>query len=156
MAPPTSGSAAPVHKRLILANPRGFCAGVERAITAVEDAVDYYGAPVFVRRHIVHNQAVVDRLEALGAKFVAELDEVPEGAVAILSAYGVAPVIHCAARHRRLRTVDTAIPGGQSRIGMAAIKAQMGGVTTAFDAPREPGMFSLPPRFRLAEAGHGL
>lgn len=110
MAPPTSGSAAPVHKRLILANPRGFCAGVERAITAVEDAVDYYGAPVFVRRHIVHNQAVVDRLEVLGAKFVAELDEVPEGAVAILSAHGVSPVIHRAARHRKLRTVDTTCP----------------------------------------------
>jgi len=149
MASPRSARAAPVHERPVLANPQGFCAGVERAIAAVEDAIDHYGAPVFAR-------LIVHRGEALDAKFVAELDEVPEGAVAILLAHGVAPVIHCAARHRRLRTVDTAIPGGQSRIGMAAIKAQMGGVTTAFDAPREPGMFSLPPRFRLAEAGHGL
>lgn len=122
MAPPTSGSAAPVHKRLILADPRGLCAGVERAVTAVEDATDYCRPPVLVR-HIIHNQAGVDRLKA---------------------------------KQRKFGAIDTAIPGGQSRIGMAAIKAPTGGTNNAYDGPRAPGMFSPPPRFRLAEAGHSL
>lgn len=98
------------RKRLLLANPRGFCAGVERAIAAVEDAIAHHGAPVYVRRHIVHNQAVVDRLKAMGAVFVAELSEVPEGAVTILSAHGVAPAVLRDARLRQLKTLDTTCP----------------------------------------------
>jgi len=97
-------------KRLILANPRGFCAGVERAIAAVERAIEQYGPPVYVRRHIVHNQAVVDMLSAKGAVFVKELADVPEGAVTVLSAHGVPQTVLREARDRQLRTLDTTCP----------------------------------------------
>lgn len=119
MAAATFGSAAPASKRLVLANPRGFCAGVTRAIAAVEDALEHYGAPVYVRRHIVHNQAVVDRLTALGAQFVADLEDIPRGGVTILSAHGVPPSVHLAARQRELRIIDTTCPL------IAAIHAQV-------------------------------
>lgn len=98
------------ERKLLLANPRGFCAGVERAIAAVETALVHHGAPVYVRRHIVHNQGVVDRLKARGAVFVTELAEVPEGAVAILSAHGVAQSVLREARQRQLKTLDTTCP----------------------------------------------
>lgn len=98
------------RRKLLLANPRGFCAGVERAIAAVEDAIAVHGAPVYVRRHIVHNQSVVDRLSGLGAVFVAELSEIPEGAVTILSAHGVAQSVLRDARQRQLKTLDTTCP----------------------------------------------
>ncbi|MFS2108662.1 4-hydroxy-3-methylbut-2-enyl diphosphate reductase [Sphingomonas sp. Sphisp140] len=97
-------------KILLLANPRGFCAGVERAIAAVEDALTLHGAPVYVRRHIVHNQHVVDRLMARGAIFVSELAEIPAGAVTILSAHGVPQAVLREARERGLRTLDTTCP----------------------------------------------
>ncbi len=97
-------------KILLLANPRGFCAGVQRAIAAVEDALSLHGAPVYVRRHIVHNQRVVDRLKALGAIFVSELAEVPPGAVTILSAHGVPQSVLREGRERGLRTLDTTCP----------------------------------------------
>jgi 4-hydroxy-3-methylbut-2-enyl diphosphate reductase len=96
--------------RVILAAPRGFCAGVTRAIDAVERALAQFGPPVYVRRPIVHNRSVMQRLEALGAIFVEEVDDVPEGAVLILSAHGVAPPVVAAARARRLRVFDAICP----------------------------------------------
>lgn len=98
------------ERRVLLANPRGFCAGVVRAIEAVENALGQFGAPVYVRRHIVHNQIVVAELEAKGAIFVKELDEIPEGAVTILSAHGVSQSVLRHSRQRRLRTLDTTCP----------------------------------------------
>jgi 4-hydroxy-3-methylbut-2-en-1-yl diphosphate reductase len=98
------------ERRILLAAPRGFCAGVRRAIDAVRDAIRYHGAPVYVRRPIVHNLDVVRSLEAEGAIFVQELDEVPEGAVVIFSAHGVAPEIGHDARLRRLRSFDAVCP----------------------------------------------
>jgi 4-hydroxy-3-methylbut-2-enyl diphosphate reductase len=97
-------------KRLLLADPRGFCAGVERAVAAVELTLTTYGPPVYVRKQIVHNQHVVDRLSAKGAVFVEELSEVPEDAVVLFSAHGVAPVVHQAAKERHLRVIDATCP----------------------------------------------
>lgn len=96
--------------RVVLAAPRGFCAGVTRAIDAVERALTRFGPPVYVRRPIVHNRSVMQRLEKLGAIFVEEVDDVPEGAVLILSAHGVAPPVFAAARARRLRVFDAICP----------------------------------------------
>jgi 4-hydroxy-3-methylbut-2-enyl diphosphate reductase len=95
---------------VLLAAPRGFCAGVRRAIEAVESALEAYGAPVYVRRAIVHNLTVVRALEAKGAIFVQELAEVPEGATVVLSAHGVAREVFAEAQARRLRTVDAVCP----------------------------------------------
>jgi 4-hydroxy-3-methylbut-2-en-1-yl diphosphate reductase len=95
---------------VLLAAPRGFCAGVRRAIDAVEDALKAYGPPVYVRRAIVHNLVVVRDLEAKGAVFVEELSEVPEGAVTILSAHGVARSVFAEAEARGLRTIDAVCP----------------------------------------------
>src|SRR5512141_1174091 len=94
----------------ILAKPRGFCAGVERAIRAVELALEQYGPPVYVRKEIVHNYHVVQRLRALGATFVDELDEVPTGAVTILSAHGSPPEVYTEAERRGLRIIDATCP----------------------------------------------
>ncbi len=96
--------------RAIVARPRGFCAGVERAIRAVELALEQYGAPVYVRREIVHNRHVVQRLKSLGAIFVDELDQVPTGAVAILSAHGSPPEVYRDAQNRRLHVIDATCP----------------------------------------------
>jgi 4-hydroxy-3-methylbut-2-enyl diphosphate reductase len=98
------------RRRLLLAGPRSFCAGVERAITTVERALDRYGAPVYVRRQIVHNRHVVEDLEQRGAVFVQELDEVPPGAVAVLSAHGVSPAVRTEAAARDLRVIDATCP----------------------------------------------
>ncbi|MGI8678490.1 MAG: 4-hydroxy-3-methylbut-2-enyl diphosphate reductase [Jatrophihabitans sp.] len=97
-------------KRVVLAKPRGFCAGVERAVKTVESALAQHGAPVYVRKQIVHNTQVVDRLARLGAVFVDEVDEVPVGGVVVFSAHGVAPVIHSDAADRELRTIDATCP----------------------------------------------
>ena len=94
----------------MVAKPRGFCAGVERAIRAVELALERYGPPVYVRKEIVHNLHVVHRLGALGAVFVNELDEIPTGAVAVLSAHGSPPEVYVEARQRKLRLVDATCP----------------------------------------------
>jgi 4-hydroxy-3-methylbut-2-en-1-yl diphosphate reductase len=94
----------------IVAKPRGFCAGVERAIRAVELALERYGPPVYVRKEIVHNLHVVQRLRAQGATFVDELDQVPPGAVAILSAHGSPPEVYEEARRRGLRLIDATCP----------------------------------------------
>jgi 4-hydroxy-3-methylbut-2-en-1-yl diphosphate reductase len=97
-------------KRVLLAAPRGYCAGVDRAVQAVEAALDRYGSPVYVRRQIVHNLHVVQALQDRGAIFVEEIDEVPVGATVVFSAHGVAPVVHEQAAQRELRTIDATRP----------------------------------------------
>ena len=96
--------------RILLASPRGFCAGVDRAIQIVEMALKKYGAPVYVRHEIVHNRTVVEDLQALGAVFVDELDEVPEGAPVVFSAHGVPKAVPQDAKHRKLIAVDATCP----------------------------------------------
>ena len=95
---------------IVLAGPRGFCAGVERAIEIVEQALEVVGVPIYVRREIVHNRHVVEALREKGAVFVDELDEVPEGATVIFSAHGVSPAVREAATTRRLRVIDATCP----------------------------------------------
>jgi 4-hydroxy-3-methylbut-2-enyl diphosphate reductase len=96
--------------RVLLAQPRGFCAGVERAIEIVERALAIHGPPVYVRHEIVHNQRVVENLRARGARFVREIDEIPEGAVTIFSAHGVARTVEDGAAARSLQTIDATCP----------------------------------------------
>jgi 4-hydroxy-3-methylbut-2-enyl diphosphate reductase len=98
------------NKKIFLLKPRGFCAGVVRAIDVVKIALDLYGPPVYVRKEIVHNKHVVDELREAGAIFVEELDEVPEGARAIFSAHGVAPSVRRQAKERRLDVIDATCP----------------------------------------------
>jgi 4-hydroxy-3-methylbut-2-enyl diphosphate reductase len=95
---------------VLLAAPRGYCAGVDRAVQAVEHALDVYGPPVYVRKEIVHNKHVVSELAERGAVFVEEVSEVPEGAHVVLSAHGVAPSVHENAAERRLQTIDATCP----------------------------------------------
>ena len=97
-------------KRVLLAAPRGYCAGVDRAVVTVEKALELYGPPVYVRKEIVHNKHVVQTLRGRGAVFVDETDEVPEGATVIFSAHGVAPIVHEEAAARSLKTVDATCP----------------------------------------------
>jgi 4-hydroxy-3-methylbut-2-enyl diphosphate reductase len=97
-------------KKVLLAAPRGYCAGVDRAVVAVEKALELHGAPVYVRKEIVHNKHVVSSLQARGAVFVEEADEVPEGALVVFSAHGVAPEVHEQAAERGLRTIDATCP----------------------------------------------
>jgi 4-hydroxy-3-methylbut-2-en-1-yl diphosphate reductase len=99
-----------VVKRVLLASPRGYCAGVERAVETVEQALELYGPPVYVRKQIVHNAHVVRELEARGAIFVEEETEVPEGQTVVLSAHGVAPSVYENAAARRLKTIDATCP----------------------------------------------
>ncbi len=97
-------------KRVLLAEPRGYCAGVDRAVETVERALDKHGAPVYVRKEIVHNRHVVDTLTERGAVFVGETDEVPEGAIVVFSAHGVSPEVHRTAAARSLKTIDATCP----------------------------------------------
>lgn len=110
--PGASGSVAgdPIGKRVLLAEPRGYCAGVDRAVETVERALEKHGAPVYVRHEIVHNRHVVNTLEKAGAVFVQETDEVPEGAIVVFSAHGVAPTVYAAAAQRNLHTIDATCP----------------------------------------------
>jgi 4-hydroxy-3-methylbut-2-enyl diphosphate reductase len=98
------------HKRVLLASPRGYCAGVDRAVIAVEKALDHYGAPVYVRKQIVHNVHVVSTLESRGAIFVDEVDEVPTGSILVFSAHGVSPAVVKAAEERGLNAIDATCP----------------------------------------------
>ena len=97
-------------KSVVLAAPRGYCAGVDRAVITVEKALDLYGPPVYVRKQIVHNRHVVEDLEARGAIFVEELSEVPEGSTVVFSAHGVSPAVHAEAAERGLKTIDATCP----------------------------------------------
>lgn len=97
-------------KRVLLAAPRGYCAGVDRAVITVEKALALYGAPVYVRKQIVHNVHVVTSLEAKGAIFVDETDQIPEGQTVVFSAHGVSPMVHAEAASRNLKTIDATCP----------------------------------------------
>jgi 4-hydroxy-3-methylbut-2-enyl diphosphate reductase len=97
-------------RRVLVAKPRGYCAGVDRAVEAVEKALERYGAPIYVRKQIVHNTHVVRTLEQRGAIFVEETEEVPEGAIVVFSAHGVAPAVHEQAAKRSLKTIDATCP----------------------------------------------
>ena len=99
-----------MNKRVLLAAPRGYCAGVDRAVVAVEKSLELYGAPVYVRKEIVHNKHVVSTLEQRGVIFVNETDEVPEGATVVFSAHGVSPAVHAEAAARNLKTIDATCP----------------------------------------------
>ncbi len=101
---------AAAGKRVLLAEPRGYCAGVDRAVETVERALQKHGPPVYVRHEIVHNRHVVDTLAKAGAVFVGETDEVPAGAVVVFSAHGVAPSVHASAAERELQVIDATCP----------------------------------------------
>jgi 4-hydroxy-3-methylbut-2-en-1-yl diphosphate reductase len=106
--PATTRSRAP--EKILLASPRGYCAGVDRAVQTVERALELYGAPVYVRKEIVHNKHVVSQLRDRGAVFVDDEQDVPEGAVTVFSAHGVAPSVHAKAEERGLQTIDATCP----------------------------------------------
>ena len=109
---PYTGPMAPsTVEKLLLAAPRGYCAGVDRAVQTVERALELHGAPVYVRKEIVHNKHVVEQLRERGAIFVDELDDsIPEGAITVFSAHGVSPMVHADAERRQLRTIDATCP----------------------------------------------
>jgi 4-hydroxy-3-methylbut-2-enyl diphosphate reductase len=116
-------------RKLLLAAPRGYCAGVDRAVQTVERALELYGAPVYVRKEIVHNKHVVEVLRERGAVFVDELDDsVPEGAITVFSAHGVSPMVHAEAERRRLRTIDATCPL-VTKVHREAIKFAQDGYT---------------------------
>jgi 4-hydroxy-3-methylbut-2-enyl diphosphate reductase len=121
---PVSGS----QKKIILLKPRGFCAGVVRAIDVVKIALDLYGAPIYVRKEIVHNRHVVDELRNAGAIFVEELAEVPEGARVIFSAHGVAPEVRQEAKDRKLQVIDATCPL-VTKVHLEAVKYAKQGYT---------------------------
>src|ERR671932_817348 len=104
------GACAGAEPAMLLAAPRGYCAGVDRAVITVEKALDLYGAPVYVRKQIVHNKHVVADLESRGAVFVEEIAEVPVGATVVFSAHGVSPEVHLQSAERSLRTIDATCP----------------------------------------------
>ncbi|WP_344969871.1 4-hydroxy-3-methylbut-2-enyl diphosphate reductase [Streptosporangium fragile] len=103
-------SKTPATRRVLVAKPRGYCAGVDRAVQTVEKALEQYGAPVYVRKQIVHNTHVVKTLEERGAIFVEETEQVPEGAIVVFSAHGVSPAVHQEAARRSLKTIDATCP----------------------------------------------
>jgi 4-hydroxy-3-methylbut-2-enyl diphosphate reductase len=115
-------------KKIILLRPRGFCAGVVRAIDVVKIALNMYGAPIYVRKEIVHNRHVVEELRALGAIFVEELDEVPAGARVIFSAHGVSPEVRSQARQRSLKVIDATCPL-VTKVHLEAVKFARKGYT---------------------------
>src|SRR3954453_21319350 len=110
LAMPRVPPADEAQRAVLLAAPRGYCAGVDRAVITVEKALDLYGSPVYVRKQIVHNKHVVADLESRGAVFVEELAEVPTGATVVFSAHGVSPEVHRQAEERELKTIDATCP----------------------------------------------
>jgi 4-hydroxy-3-methylbut-2-enyl diphosphate reductase len=119
-------------EKILLACPRGYCAGVSRAVETVERALDLHGAPVYVRKEIVHNKHVVETLRDRGAIFVEELTEdVPEGAITVFSAHGVSPAVHADAQRRQLRTIDATCPL-VTKVHREAIKFAADGYTIVF------------------------
>jgi 4-hydroxy-3-methylbut-2-enyl diphosphate reductase len=127
----TIPAAAPIAvsgKKIILLRPRGFCAGVVRAIDVVKIALDLYGAPIYVRKEIVHNRHVVDELRGAGAIFVEELEEVPHGARVIFSAHGVSPAVRAQARERNLQVIDATCPL-VTKVHLEAVKFAKQGYT---------------------------
>ena len=121
----------PDHRTILLASPRGWCAGVERAVDAVEQVLELHGPPVYVRKQIVHNIHVVRDLEAKGAIFVEELAEVPSGAVTVFSAHGVSPAVRAEAELRDLRVIDATCPL-VTKVHKQAIKYARDGYTMVF------------------------
>jgi len=105
-----TGLPTPQPKQVVVAAPRGYCAGVDRAVITVEKALDTYGAPIYVRKQIVHNRHVVENLEQRGAIFVEELDEIPPGATVVFSAHGVSPAVQAEAKERGLKAIDATCP----------------------------------------------
>jgi 4-hydroxy-3-methylbut-2-enyl diphosphate reductase len=128
MTTAASVPAAVSSKKIILLRPRGFCAGVVRAIDVVKIALDLYGAPIYVRKEIVHNRHVVDELRGAGAIFVEELDEVPAGARVIFSAHGVSPAVRAQARERGLQVIDATCPL-VTKVHLEAVKFAKQGYT---------------------------
>jgi 4-hydroxy-3-methylbut-2-enyl diphosphate reductase len=121
----TNGSAG---KKVILLRPRGFCAGVVRAIDVVKIALELYGAPIYVRKEIVHNRHVVDELRSMGAIFVDEIDQAPLGARAVFSAHGVSPAVRQAAEARKLQAIDATCPL-VTKVHLEAVKFARAGFT---------------------------
>ncbi|MCW2972061.1 MAG: 4-hydroxy-3-methylbut-2-enyl diphosphate reductase, partial [Thermoleophilia bacterium] len=119
------------HRTLLLASPRGWCAGVDRAVDVVDQLLVLHGAPVYVRKQIVHNLHVVRDLEAKGAIFVEEIEEVPEGSVAVFSAHGVSPAVRAEADARNLTVMDATCPL-VTKVHMQAIKYARNGYTMVF------------------------
>jgi 4-hydroxy-3-methylbut-2-enyl diphosphate reductase len=128
MTTPVAVPTAVSGKKIILLRPRGFCAGVVRAIDVVKIALDLYGAPIYVRKEIVHNRHVVDELRGAGAIFVEELEEVPEGARVIFSAHGVSPAVRTQARDRNLQVIDATCPL-VTKVHLEAVKFAKQGYT---------------------------
>jgi 4-hydroxy-3-methylbut-2-en-1-yl diphosphate reductase len=122
--------------KVILLKPRGFCAGVVRAIDVVEIALDLYGSPIYVRKEIVHNRYVVDELRRAGAIFVEELDEVPEGARVIFSAHGVSPAVRAQALQRRLQVIDATCPL-VTKVHLEAVRFARSGYTIVLIGHRD-------------------
>lgn len=123
-------------KKVILLKPRGFCAGVVRAIDVVKIALDLYGSPIFVRKEIVHNKHVVDELRRAGAVFVEELDEVPEGGRVIFSAHGVSPAVRHQAAERRLQVIDATCPL-VTKVHLEAVRFARAGYTIVLIGHRD-------------------
>ena len=147
-------------EKLLLAAPRGYCAGVDRAVQTVARALELYGAPVYVRKEIVHNQHVVEQLRARGAVFVESETEVPEGATVIFSAHGVAPSVRANARRRALRTIDATCPL-VTKVHVEAKKFAAGGYTIvlvghAGHAEVEGTMGEAPEHVVLIETEHDV
>ena len=123
----------PTRKRVLLAEPRGYCAGVDRAVETVERALESYGAPVYVRHEIVHNRHVVDTLVKAGAVFVEETDEVPEGAIVVFSAHGVAPTVLKSASPRE--TAAASVTGSEGVVTISSMYGWIDVVSTSRPSP---------------------